>query len=90
MVNLRLAAIVPFEPFPPRPRLAETAARPLEQRKILLDAGWVDVPVFAREALMPGQIVAGPALIEEDGTTSVIGPGQKAALDDAGFVVVEV
>jgi N-methylhydantoinase A len=90
VVNLRLTALVPSEPIPLRPSATTTPARPLEQRKMLIDVGWVEAPVFARADLMPGQVVVGPALIEEEGTTSVIAGGYKAALDDTGFLVVEV
>jgi N-methylhydantoinase A len=90
VVNLRLTAIVPSEPVPLRPVLATSPAVPVERRKVFLAEGWADVPVFPRAALMPGQTVPGPALVEEEGTTTFVGPGEQAALDSAGLLIVEV
>ena len=44
--------------------------------------------VFDRDRLPPGQALAGPALIEEDGSTSVVPPGWSAELDAAGCLVL--
>jgi len=46
--------------------------------------------VLLRPTLMPGQVVTGPALIEEEGTTTLVGLGEKASLDAAGLLTVEV
>jgi N-methylhydantoinase A/oxoprolinase/acetone carboxylase beta subunit len=50
--------------------------------------GFVDVPVYHRAHLRDGDLVSGPALVEEETTTSVIGPGWSARLDQIGNLVM--
>lgn len=45
------------------------------------EGGFVDTPVYAFEKLVPGNVVAGPALIEATETTYVIEPGWRFTLD---------
>jgi N-methylhydantoinase A len=40
------------------------------------------VPVFRRSALQPGMWIEGPAIIEEQTSTTVLYPGQRAEVDD--------
>ena len=90
LVNLRLTAVVTTPTIPLRPAVASTLGKPIEQRRVFLDDGWTEVPVLLRPTLMPGQVVTGPALIEEEGTTTLVGLGEKASLDAAGLLTVEV
>ena len=48
------------------------------------------VPVYNRYALMPGDTLHGPALVEENESTAVLGAGDVATLDAAGNLVVRV
>jgi N-methylhydantoinase A len=43
--------------------------------------GFVETPVFDRYALSPGDAVEGPALIEENESTCVVGPGDRVTVD---------
>jgi N-methylhydantoinase A len=47
-----------------------------------------DVPIFARNGLRPGMRIAGPAIIEEKTSTTVIYPGQHAQVDS--YLNIEV
>ena len=49
-------------------------------RKILLEGneGYVDAQIFERNALAPGQVVRGPAIIEQTDTTTLVEPGWRA------------
>jgi N-methylhydantoinase A len=49
-----------------------------------------DVPVLARSSLQPGMRIAGPAIIEEKTSTTVIYPGQRAAVDSYLNIEVEL
>jgi len=53
-------------------------------------AGWVECPVWQREALLAGNRVAGPAIVEEVSATTVLYPGDVAQVDAIGSLVVEV
>jgi len=41
----------------------------------------IQVPVFRRSALAAGSVIDGPAVIEEKTSTTVLYPGQRAAID---------
>ena len=41
----------------------------------------IDTPVFRRSDLAPGTNLAGPAVIEEQTSTTVLGPGHTARVD---------
>jgi N-methylhydantoinase A len=47
-------------------------------------AGFVEVPVFARDRLSTGARMAGPALIEEPESTAVVGPSASVTVDSQG------
>jgi N-methylhydantoinase A len=47
-----------------------------------------EVPVYRREAFPPGTAIAGPALIEEDDTTTVVAAGFAAMVDPHGYIVL--
>ncbi|HZV52320.1 MAG TPA: hydantoinase/oxoprolinase family protein, partial [Candidatus Dormibacteraeota bacterium] len=52
--------------------------------------GFVEAGVFDRHRLRPGEVVEGPAVVEERESTAVIGLGGRAELDAAGNLVVRV
>jgi N-methylhydantoinase A len=51
---------------------------------------WAECPVFRREALLAGNEIAGPAIIEEVSATTVLYPGDRARVDAIGSLVVEI
>ena len=57
-------------------------------RVVVFDGREQQLPVFARDRLPPGIAVKGPALVEEDGSTTVVPPGWDAALDAAGCLIL--
>ena len=75
--------------FPPANGAASKAAA--ERKAYFPEAGgYVDVPVYAREALGAGAGIGGPAIVEESGSTTVLPPGTRAIMDDYGNLLVEV
>jgi N-methylhydantoinase A/oxoprolinase/acetone carboxylase beta subunit len=52
--------------------------------------GWTDCPVYDRYALAPGTQLAGPAIVEERESTSVLPPGTAAAVDEYANLLVSV
>ena len=70
---------------------AQPAQAPLLRPAWLAAAtGWCETPVYARAGLMAGNEVAGPALIEEYASTTVILPGDRMRVDEQGNLVIEV
>ena len=50
--------------------------------------GWHDTPIYRREELVPGHGFAGPAVIEQTDTTTLVEPGLSVAVDTAGNLLV--
>jgi N-methylhydantoinase A len=50
--------------------------------------GLLDTPVFARDELDRGAEFSGPAIVEEHTSTTVLGPGQSARIDE--FLNIEI
>src|SRR5687767_13499702 len=89
-VNVRVSGIGPIA----RPELRELP--PLEGdasrartgvRPVFFDS-WVDTPVFWRADLAPDDTIAGPAIIEEFGSTVPVHPGFTARIDRFGNILV--
>lgn len=52
--------------------------------------GYVDCPTFERFLLKAGNIIKGPAIVEQMDTTIVIPPKQKANVDTFGNIIIDV
>ena len=93
LLNLRLTVVFPIE----RPRLPtlsrRTGSRPaLETRKIYsIAAGdFVEHRVVERRDLLAGDTIAGPAAIEESGTTTIIDAGDTLSVEEHGCLMIRV
>ncbi len=51
-------------------------------------SGWHETAVYDRDLLPAGTLIPGPAVIEEMSSTTVIGPGHQARVDDFGTLVI--
>ncbi len=91
IVNVALKAQGdPDHPTLPRLLNAEAAA-PTEYRETMFTLGqWHDTPVFDREALVAGQHLVGPAIIEQMDTTVLIFPGDVCDVDEWGNLIVTI
>jgi N-methylhydantoinase A len=50
--------------------------------------GWIDTAVYDRTGLAPGQELAGPAVVEEAGSTLVVGPSGRVLVAGSGNLIV--
>ncbi len=87
--NLRITAVGRVE----RPRL-----KPLDQgdgdvsrarkgtRRVVFDTA-IDCPIFERGRLLAGDVIVGPAIIEQMDTTVVVPPGSSVRADRAGSLI---
>ena len=92
LVNLRVQAVGEAH----RPRQAETlnaAARDAEpssvRRVFWRSGGWVDCPIYERETIGETQQIAGPAIIEEYGSTTVVPADWSVRRDRFGNLTLE-
>jgi N-methylhydantoinase A len=59
-------------------------------RRVWFDGGWHDTPIYRREHLAAGAALTGPAIVEQLDTTTVIEPGDRAAVDAFGNIEITV
>ncbi|MEI8714594.1 hydantoinase B/oxoprolinase family protein [Mesorhizobium sp. ISC11] len=69
-------------------RTEDLAVSPSQTREIFTEGEWRTSPIFRREALKPGNRVAGPALIIEPNQTIVIEPGWLAEITARNHVLL--
>jgi len=76
----------------PTPDLSQPAARaefPRGSREVYVrGSGFVQAEVVRRSSLEAGEKVAGPAVIEEDGSTTFVEPGMTVEHGDQGALVI--
>ena len=78
----------------PPPAVAPSATFPApspDRRRPVFDpvsGAFLDTPVYRRNDLRPGVRLAGPALIVEDETTTVVAPGFDATVNAVGYLVL--
>lgn len=58
------------------------------RRRVYLDGEWLQLTVYDRERLRPGNVVSGPALVEQMDTTTFILPGQVGRVDGFGNIFI--
>jgi len=75
---------------PSIPELKRAAPDPPggKSRQVYFDGQFRDTPVFERGALAAGAELAGPAIVEEFGSTTVVFPGQHLEVDPYGILVI--
>ncbi len=94
VVNCRLQAVGHVVKAPLRDI---TAAGPLSaaviaRRNVYFGVrhGWADADVYARTRLPSGTKLAGPLVIEEMSSTTLLAPGQTAQVDRIGNIIIRV
>jgi len=68
------------------PKAAQTGSR----KAFFQDIGFVDTSTFARAALLAGNRIEGPALIEEHASTTVVLPGERVDVDALGNLIITI
>ncbi|MFJ7420510.1 hydantoinase B/oxoprolinase family protein [Streptomyces uncialis] len=66
-----------------------TAPGPPHTAALHTGGTWHDVPLLRRAQLPPGRTVAGPAVITEDGATTVVDDGWRATPHPLGHLILE-
>jgi N-methylhydantoinase A len=60
------------------------------ERSVYFNGEWHDTPVFARESLVEGDDIDGPAIVEQLDATTVLDPGDHARVDAYGNLVIAI
>jgi N-methylhydantoinase A len=91
IVNFKVTAVGEIA----KPRLkpaairADGPPRPIERRQAYFGGELSDTPIFRRGELRPGAALTGPAIIEEQTSTTVLAPGQRATIDEYSDIEIE-
>ena len=89
-VNLRVTARAAEEPLPmPAPPSGTSAAATGSHRAYFPETGAVDMLRYDRASLPPGHLVEGPAMVEDDWSTTIVYPGMRCVADRLGNLVIE-
>jgi N-methylhydantoinase A len=91
VVSLRLTSVGTIAKPPPRLLEPGGETEPKERRPVYFaeSDGYVDCPIYDRYALPAGATFAGPAVVEEFDSTTVLHPGYVALVDETGNLVIE-
>ena len=90
-VNLRVTGVGPI-PRPSLPHLdagdGDPARARTGTRPVVFDADAVETAVYDRDRLLAGDVITGPAIVEEFGSTVPVHPGFVARVDDLANLVI--
>ena len=93
IVNFKVTAVgeIAKPQLKPMGLRAGDTPRPVETRQAWFGhAGLRDTPVYRRGDLAPGTHLPGPAIIEEQTSTTVLGPGDAARVDEYLNIEIDV
>jgi N-methylhydantoinase A len=89
LISIKLTAVAhTAKPALPKLDPARPPATALARRAVRFDHGVMDTAVFARDALAAGQRIAGPALIEEAASVTVLRPDYALEVDAYGNLLL--
>lgn len=87
-VNFRIAAHGLVEKPNIAAGLAVATGSDVTSRPVRFDGEWHDVRVYDRQALVEGADFDGPAVVEEFGATTVVGPGFHVQVHASGALMI--
>ena len=87
-VNVRAVARVPSETPIPVPAPGSGAV-PITRTPVVIEGIEHDTAVYRREDFRPGDVVAGPAIVVQLDTTTLVEPGWSARADAQGNLILE-
>jgi len=89
LITFRVTALGFPEPVDPHWETGVGPAKPVAVRRLFFrKAGWIDCPVFRRHKLAAGQELPGPALVEEEDSTTLVPPGDHARVLPGGLIMI--
>ncbi|OPY61560.1 MAG: Acetophenone carboxylase gamma subunit [Pelotomaculum sp. PtaU1.Bin065] len=89
IVTLRLTAAGALPKISPQLHTGAQEATALGTRQVYLSGAYHQVPVYARQRIGPGWRAAGPAVITQADTTTLLWPGDRVYCDRWGNILIE-
>jgi N-methylhydantoinase A len=95
IVSLRVSAIgrlgkPQFPRIPEGPRTPPANARRGVRSVIFEGTAVVEAPVYDRAKLLQGNVIGGPAIIEEVASTTVVEPGDTVTVNAYGHLIIQL
>jgi N-methylhydantoinase A len=93
IVNLRLRMTQSSDAYvPPRrePLPGDGSSARYSERPICFDGAWVQSGFYRRDGLAPGDSIAGPAMVTEYTSATLLPPGSSLTVDALGNLVIAV
>jgi N-methylhydantoinase A len=95
IVSLRSAIVgqmrkPPFEHIAKGGETPDADAFRGERPVYFASTGFVDTSTYHRPALKAGNVIAGPALVEEHASTTVVHPGDSVRVDAFGDLIIDI
>lgn len=67
----------------------KTTTKALFWERGATEPAWHETPVYRREELLAGNTFTGPAIVEQFDSTTIVGLGQRATVDNVGHIIIE-
>lgn len=96
IVGMRVSAVRASPPFEISPLAAGDGEPSADARRgrrairLLATAEPVDCDVYTRDALRAGDVIVGPAVVEETTTTTLLREGDRLVVDATGCLLIEI
>ncbi|MFC0218197.1 hydantoinase/oxoprolinase family protein [Pseudochelatococcus lubricantis] len=88
-VNLKVVAVaVSDKPEMRELPVTDAPPQPASRRKVHFADGWHEVPVYDRATFRQGDRIAGPAVVEESASVTILQPGQALGVDRIGNLII--
>jgi len=90
LVSLWVTVELDIQPLVlPRGELSTGKPEPISLRPVIFHGESHSTPIYDRADLGAGSALVGPAIVEQVDSTTVIWPGERAAIDDFGQILLE-
>ena len=61
---------------------------PRTMRRACFDGEFINTPILQRDTISINQSIDGPAIVEEDGATTIVPPGFAMTVDRRGILIL--
>lgn len=87
-LRVRVIGETPPLPFTPVHESSGQSFKPHEYRRIFIEDKEYEAAIYHRDTLSVGSVINGPAIIEQDDTTTLILPNWAGSIDQSGNLVI--
>ncbi|MDX5977713.1 hydantoinase/oxoprolinase family protein [Vreelandella alkaliphila] len=89
-LHLRAIGKTPKPSFTPFEKIVGVTVESHAQRDVFFDGQWHATPIYQRETLPPGFELAGPAIIDQLDSTTVVPPNTTAFIDEWKNIRIQI